>query len=295
MNLQADALREYLARFDIPLADSAAPDTSIGLRISADFFAGCPVMSVLEHGRELAREYINPLIGLRDYQARGLGNTANLPQEVWDDFIRLAGKAYRCYIDADALTLDIDPLTIHDGRLAVVTCAMNVDENALYRQHHFLADLTTESLTARRAREAGLHYIPLKGQIGVVANGAGLTLTAMDVIAHYSEERLHAASFLDMGNTLHVDRIGLALELTLSKPDLRAVLVTLFAKHHCAEAAFALINGLPRTAPPVVVFLSGTDGEHARAVIEGVAHPALLVAGSLREAARRVIHAAGEN
>ncbi len=291
MNVQFDALQTYLSRFDIPVVESAASSLHFGVRITADFVSVSPVIAVFQGSDEIGREYISPLLGLRDYQARNLGNMANLPREHWGEFIRLATNLYRCYTSADALSVQLNPLTLINGEIAAVGCSMRVDESALFRQHHFLAELTDETYHARRGREVGITYLPLKGQIGVLSNGAGLAMATMDMIALYSDNTLLAANFLDIGNDLHVDKLTLALDLILSSPNVRTILITLFAAAHCVNAAQAILGAVQRDTPPIIVFLSGIDSDHGRSLLDGAKHPMLISAGTLREATRRAIHA----
>lgn len=286
MNVSFDALRAYLADFDIPIVERAsATPLQFGVRIHADYINACPVISVMNGSTEIGREYISPLLGLRDYQARNLGNLANLPREYWGEFVRLVTNLYRCYLAADALVLQLDELTALGGRLATTGGALRVDENALFRQNRLADD----------ARHAGVTFIPFKGQIGVLANGSGLAMTTMDLIDHYSDHELRAAAFADIGNTLRLDRLAAALDSSVSHPSARAILVALFAADQCAQAARTIIDALRarQTAlPPVIVFLNGLDNEAGRALLERAQQPKLISATTLREAVRRAIHAA---
>jgi succinyl-CoA synthetase beta subunit len=284
MNVPPDALRTYLASFDIPVVDGAS-SFHFQVRISADLIQACPVIAVLHGSAELGREYISPLLGLRDYQARNLGNLANLPREYWAEFVYLAGNLYRCYLDADALRLQLDGLTDTGGRIAATGCAMQIDDNALFRQRHLLPpdqDYRHE-----------LTFRAFKGQIGVLANGSGLAMATMDMIVHYSENTLRAAAFTDIGNTLRVERVTEALNMILGVPHARVVLVALFAADQCAHTAHTIIEAAHQVeapVPPIIVFLSGLDAEHGRTLIERARSPFLIGANTLREAVRRAIH-----
>lgn len=292
--MNRNALRAYLSRFDIPVVETGQASTStplhFGVRIAADFVSSSPVISVFQGGDVLGQEYVSPLLGLRDYQARNLGNSANLVREYWDEFIYLVANLYRCYLSADALWLQLDDLMVTDDQLVAADCTIRIDHNAWFRQSALFAALDDE--VTQRRHETGITYFPLKGQIGVVSNGSGLAMATMDLIAHYSDNRVRAANFLDIGNDLRVEKLGAALQLILSGGHPRAVLVTLFAAAQCAHAASILIESLPRETPPITVFFSGIDSEQARAVIDRVGSPLLTSAASLREAARRAIRTA---
>ncbi len=292
--MNVNALQAYLARFEIAISAPPTQSTALhfGLRIAADLIAGTPVIAVFQGQHEIAHEVISPLLGLRAYQARNLGNTANLAREYWDEFIQLAANLYRCYLAADALLIQLEALHVSEGRISATHGTLHLDQAGELRKDPLLTEAESTNAPNPRGvtRESGIAFLPLKGQIGVLANGAGLAMAAMDMIAHYSEESAHAANFMDIGNDLRMDKLAAALKLLSDDPQIRALVVMLFGAAQCVVAAQTLI-ALPHPLP-TVVYLSGADSEPARTVIEQAQVPTLMTAGTLREAIRRAVHAA---
>ncbi len=290
--MNVNALQAYLASFDIAIATPTPQSASLhfGLRIAADVIIGAPVIAVFQGQHEIAREVISPLLGLRAYQARNLGNTANLAREHWDEFMQLAADLYRCYLAANALLIQLEALHISEGHITATHCTLHLDQAAEVGQAPELVEVESADAPNFRAvtRETGIAFLPLKGQIGVLANGAGLAMAAMDMIAHYSGDSVRAANFMDIGNDLRIDKLATALEILREETQIRALLITLFGAAQCVTAAHTL-TALDHVVP-TVVYLSGSDTETARAIIERTNSPILLTAGTLREAVRRAIH-----
>ncbi len=303
MIVKEDALREYLHNRQIPIAlnEQILPELSAGARLAlclrADFSSAKPVMYVLDGGRELHGEQINPLIGLREYQARNLANAANLPREQWAELIAVAHRLYGAFIDADAMLLELNPLAVlPDGHLTVLGGKLVIDDYALYRQPTLAAHLLTESPTLAQAHAAGIRYVGLHGKIACLSNGAGLGMAAMDMIAHYSDGEMRAGNFIDIGTDVAPEKLAAGLRLGLADTDVRCLLISLFLSRGAVDTARQVIQAVEdaRSSTPVIVLFLGIDADECRAAVQHADISTLSSASSLREAARRAIHIAGE-
>ncbi len=136
----------------------------------------------------IVREYVDPLIGLRDYNVRNIALAINLDREHWKAFSAIAMGLYQTYVDTDATLAEINPLVINgDGRMVALDGKIDLDDNALFR-HGDLAemrDLDEESPPETEARKYGLSYVKLDGEIGCLVNGAGLAMGTMDIVKHF--------------------------------------------------------------------------------------------------------------
>lgn len=179
-------------------------------------------------------------------------------------------KLYACYCQHDAELLEVNPLAVlSDGRLVALDCKFVLDDSGIKRQPALQGSGTPEPLTdlEERGRDLGLRYIALDGSIGVLANGAGLTMTTMDVIAHYGGE---PANFLEIGGEAYT-LAKPALELVLDNPNVKSLVVNFcgaFARTDVMTEG--VIDAWQALAPDVPVFFSvhGTGAEEAVAMLD---------------------------
>ena len=232
-----------------------------------------------------------PLEGMRAYQARALfqpllGDGALVAQAS-----SILLKLWRLYQDGDCSLAEINPLAITpDGRVLALDAKVILDDNAevRHREWETWRDPDEETPAARLAREKGLSYVKLDGDIGCVVNGAGLAMATMDLI------KLHGgqpANFLDVGGGATSERVTAAFELILSNPRVRAVLVNIFGGIvRCDLIADGIINAVHKVGVkvPVVVRLEGTNAEQARAAL-AKSGLAITPAADLTDAARKVV------
>jgi succinyl-CoA synthetase beta subunit len=236
-----------------------------------------------------ARETIDPFLGVRDYQARNLANSLNLPRETWGVFTQIALGLYRCAVECDAVRAEINPLGLtRSGELLALGGRLVIDDSALFRQPAIAAmrDSKAEYENVAAARAAGIPYVHLSGTIGCIVTGAGLGMASMDMLARYG---LPAACLIDLGSDAPREKISAALRLAM--PDSRAILFNLFAdRSGCEEMAHALLDALDEAAPavPVMVRIAGAGSETAEAMLSAYARPGLLHAPTLREAVERL-------
>ncbi len=246
---------------------------------------------------KIIRTWIDPFLGLRDYQARDIAAAINLPKNFWKDFARIATGLYQTFMDVDASLAEINPLAIvqragkDTPELIALDGKILLDDNALFR-HPDLAemrDLDDETPSETQAREADLNYIQLDGEIGCMVNGAGLAMATMDIIKLFGGS---PANFLDIGGGAQSDRVAKALGIILSDPRVKAVLFNIFGGiTRCDEVARGILAALEQvpTRVPMVVRLVGTNEEEGRALL---ANANMITAQTLAEAAQKAVAAA---
>lgn len=284
------------------LVDEAANiNTEIYLGITNDRGARKPVMMASAAGgveiEEVARVtpekiikvHIDPLLGLRDYQARDIAAGMDLPRENWRSFGQIARNLWRVYQDSDATLAEINPLVITgDNQLVALDGKMLIDDNAMYRQQALgeMRDLDVEAPSEIEARRYGLTFIKLDGNIGCMVNGAGLAMTTMDIIKLFGGE---PANFLDIGGGASSDRVAAALRIILADANVKAVLFNIFGGiTRCDEVARGILAALDEinTTVPMVVRLVGTNSEEGRSIL---ADAKMITAETLADAAKKAV------
>ncbi len=235
----------------------------------------------------------HPMLGLLDYQARELAFSIGLTDgRQARQFAQIATALYRAYIETDASLAEINPLVVlPDGALKALDSKIVLDDNALFRHPDLAAmrDTSDEPEAERRAREAGISFIKLDGNIGCMVNGAGLAMATMDVIKLYGGE---PANFLDIGGGAGKDKVKAALQIILSDPNVKAVLVNIFGGiTRVDEVARGIVAALAeiQTDVPMVARLVGTNEEEGRRIL---AESKLIPAATLAEGAQKVVEAA---
>ncbi len=237
----------------------------------------------------IIRQPVDPQFGLMDYQARDLAFDLGLRRSYINQFVQIVKGLYQAFIESDASLAEINPLVITgDERLLGVDGKIVLDDNALFR-HASLAELRNmqeESPAEREARQAGLSYVKLDGEIGCMVNGAGLAMATMDIIKQYGGE---PANFLDIGGGAKADKVAAALRIILSDPKVKAVLFNIFGGiTRCDEVARGILEALEQvpTRVPMVARLVGTNEEEGRQILASANFPS---ASSLGEAAQTAV------
>jgi succinyl-CoA synthetase beta subunit len=284
------------------LVDEAAQiESEIYFGITNDRAARKPVIMASSAGgveiEEVARltpekiikVHIDPLLGLRDYQARDIAAGIDLPREHWRQFEQIARGLWQAYIDCDATLAEINPLVITgDNKLLAVDGKMLIDDNALFRQAALseLRDLDAEAPSEIEARRYGLSFIKLDGNIGCMVNGAGLAMTTMDIIKLFGGS---PANFLDIGGGASSEKVAAALRIILSDPNVKAVLFNVFGGiTRGDEVARGILAALKevKTQVPMVTRLVGTNAEEGRQIL---ADARMITAETLADAARKAV------
>jgi succinyl-CoA synthetase beta subunit len=232
---------------------------------------------------------IDPAMGLMDFQARNLAFDLGMRRAFIRQFTTIAKGLYRAFVECDASLAEINPLVVTgDEKLLAVDGKIVLDDNALFR-HKDLAemrDVQEEVEAERQARQVGISYVKLDGEIGCMVNGAGLAMATMDIIKLYGAE---PANFLDIGGGAKSDKVAVALRIILSDPNVKAVLFNIFGGiTRCDEVARGIVEALNEvpTEVPMVTRLVGTNEEEGRQIL---AEAQMATAKSLAEAAEQAV------
>lgn len=287
------------------LVDQAADiKTEIYLGITNDRSARKPVIMASAAGgvdiEEVAHKtpekiikcHIDPLMGLQSYQSRDLAAGIDLPREHWRAFGKIASGLWQAYSGSDATLAEINPLVVTgEGKLLAVDGKMVLDDNALFRHPDLeeLRDLDVDQEAEIQAREHGLSFIKLGGDIGCMVNGAGLAMTTMDIIKLFGGE---PANFLDIGGGASAEKVAAALEIILTDPSVKAVLFNIFGGiTRCDLVAKGILEALDevKTDVPMIVRLVGTNAAEGRQLLKDAK---METADTLAKAAKLAVAAA---
>ena len=244
----------------------------------------------------IARLHVDPLIGFQQFHGRRLAYEAGIATDVIRPVGDLLSRLYDTFVAEDAMLVEVNPLLVTgERRVVALDAKVTVDGSALFR-HPDVAGLRAESdedPQERMARERGLTYVALDGNIGILGNGAGLVMSTLDVVAQAGG---HPANFLDAGGGSKAEAIVQAVEVILSNPRVTAVLFNIFGGiTRCDEVAEGLVTAFGQLQPqvPFVVRLDGTNDEQGRAILHRAALPRMRVEATMLGAAARVVVLAG--
>jgi succinyl-CoA synthetase beta subunit len=248
-----------------------------------------------ERPEAIRRLHVDPMLGLRTYHVRELAGT--LPIEAREGAGDVLRKLFGLLIERDATLVEVNPLVqLSDGRIVALDSKVTIDDNALLRQPD-LSELRKEfpiDPVEQRAKDAGLQYVKLDGEVGIIGNGAGLVMSTLDVVAQHGAR---AANFLDIGGGASADTMATSLEVILSDPSVRAVFINIFGGiTRCDVVANGVLEALGRVEAtvPIVVRLDGTNAEEGRAIVAGAAHPRIVSEPTMDRAAAEVARLAKE-
>lgn len=236
--------------------------------------------------------HVHPLLGMQGYQARQLAYGIGLPKEHVSAFTKIAQSLYRAFVDSDASLAEINPLVINgDNQLQAVDGKILLDDSALPRQKELAAmrDPDEDSPTETEAREVGISYIDLDGEIGCMVNGAGLAMATMDIIKLYGGS---PANFLDIGGGAGADKVLAALRIILRDARVKAVLINIFGGiTRCDEVANGIVEAINslNVEVPIVVRMVGVNEDEGRQIL---ADSNLPSANQLSEAVQMAVAAA---
>jgi succinyl-CoA synthetase beta subunit len=245
-----------------------------------------------ETPEKIFKIYIDPMIGLRSYQTTYVAAGMGLPKPMWREFHQVADGLYQSFEAVDASLAEINPLVVTgDSHLLAVDGKLSIDDNALFRQPELveLRDVDEETESERKAREFGLSYIQLDGNIGCMVNGAGLAMATMDVIKLYGGQ---PANFLDIGGGATTESVTAALGIILADPNVKAILFNVFGGIvRGDEVARGIVTSLRKIQSnvPMIVRLLGTNAEEG---MEILAEARMETAVSLTDAAEKAVAAA---
>jgi succinyl-CoA synthetase beta subunit len=238
---------------------------------------------------QIAKLYIDPSLGMREYQIRDIALSIDLPRQFWRPFGEIAFALWKVYVDCDATLAEINPLVITaENHLVALDAKIVLDENGLFRHPELadLRDIDAEDWSETQGRKFGVSFVKLDGQIGCMVNGAGLAMATLDIIKHLGGE---PANFLDIGGGASSEKVAAAMRLILADPNVKAILINVFGGiTRCDEVAKGLITAYDEVKPnvPIVARLVGTNEEIARQILAG---SSLIYADSLVECAEKVV------
>jgi succinyl-CoA synthetase beta subunit len=258
---------------------------------------GMDVEAVAEQDPEAMRMlHVDPLLGFQDFHGRRLAFESGIAADVIRPVGAMLGKLYEVFVAEDATLVEVNPLLITKAREVVALDAkVTIDDNALYRHPDVaeLRDASAEDPQESMAKERGLTYVKLDGNVGILGNGAGLVMSTLDVVAQAGGR---PANFLDAGGGSKAEAITSAVEVILSDEKVTAVLFNIFGGiTRCDEVARGLIEAFEQVQPevPFVVRLDGTNDKEGRALLAEANLPNVHTEATMLGAAEKVVELAG--
>jgi succinyl-CoA synthetase beta subunit len=265
-----------------------------------------------ERPEALARVRVDPLVGVDAAKAVEIADVACFGADVRDQVVDLMGKLWTVFTAEDATLVEVNPLVkAPDGKVVALDGKVSLDDNADFRHedHARFEDTSTGDPLEARAKEKDLNYVKLDGEVGIIGNGAGLVMSTLDVVAYAGEEfavdghSVKPANFLDIGGGASAEVMANGLEIILSDPDVRSVLVNVFGGiTACDEVAngivqaFALLDSRgDEITHPLVVRLDGNNADLGRQILRDAHLPHLEQVDTMDGAARRVAELAAAN
>ena len=247
-----------------------------------------------ETPEKIVKVWIDPLLGMKSYQARKLAYGLNLTGNAFKEAASIFLKMYACYQSTDASLMEINPLILTvDDHIVALDSKFNFDGNALFRQKEIsdMRDLSEEDPMEIEAGNYNLNYIKLDGNVGCMVNGAGLAMSTMDIIKLAGGE---PANFLDVGGTASAETVKNGFRIILSDKNVKAVLINIFGGIvRCDRVANGVVQAVKELGleVPVVVRLEGTNAEEAQTILSksGVS---IIAAVGMKDAAEKVVNAA---
>ncbi|MFC6733221.1 ADP-forming succinate--CoA ligase subunit beta [Haladaptatus sp. DYSN1] len=243
----------------------------------------------------IAREHIDPAFGMHPYQARRAVYGAGVDADVAREVSSILQTLFQLWDDKDASDIEVNPLMVtSDGDVIAADAVMNIDDDALFRQPE-LAELEEEAYEddlERKAGEYGFDYVRLKGNVGIIGNGAGLVMTTLDLVDYYGGE---PANFLDIGGGAKASRVANALDMVFSDPNVDSVVFNIFGGitrgDEVAKGINEALESFDEIPKPVVVRLAGTNAEEGMEILNT---DLVQVEGTLESAVQAAVARAKE-
>ena len=234
---------------------------------------GVDIEAVAENTPELIfNEEVDPGTGILPFQSRKIAFNLGLKGQAFKNMSKFITNLYNAYVKSDASLFEINPvLKASDDKIIAVDSKVTIDENALWRHKDYesLRDLNEENPVEVEARENGLNYVDLDGNVGCMVNGAGLAMATMDLIKLAGGE---PANFLDVGGTADSNRVEKAFRLILQDSNVKAILVNIFGGivrcDRVAEGIVSACQNLDNINIPIIVRLQGTNSAKAKEIID---------------------------
>ena len=284
-----DIAQEYYASFTL--------DRSAKLHLAmVSARGGIDIEQVAQEDPEaIARLHVNPIDGLSIEAARELVERAELAPQARESAAEILMKLYDCYIYGDADLVEINPLVLTtDGRVHVLDAKVTLDDDAAFRHPEWadIEDFGESTERERLAKSKGLSYIALEGTVGIIANGAGLAMSTVDMVSQVGGS---AANFLDVGGGADAEVMAGALEVINLDPSVRSILVNIFGGIvRCDDVARGIVSALEHVdiASQIVLRLDGTNAAAAHKIIDEAASEKIISEPTMLSAARRAVEVA---
>ncbi|HEC08312.1 MAG TPA: ADP-forming succinate--CoA ligase subunit beta [Acidimicrobiales bacterium] len=286
----SDIAEEYYASFTL---DRSAK-LHLGM-LSAE--GGVEIEAVAEENPDaIAKIWVDPVVGLTEEAAAAWVDAANLNPAARDGAVDIVRKLYQAYVEGDADLVEINPLILTpDNRVHVLDAKVTLDANAVFRHPDYEEYDATQSRDEREqaAHAKGLQYVGLDGTVGVIANGAGLAMSTVDVVNQVGG---NAANFLDIGGGANAEVMAGALEVINNDPKVSSIFINIFGGITRGEVvANGIIEALSQVDidSPIVIRLDGTNAEQGREMLAPHLSDRLMLEPTMLDAARRAVALAG--
>jgi succinyl-CoA synthetase beta subunit len=262
----------------------------------------------VEKPEALARIPVDPVAGVDERKAREIVETGGLPEVIRDQAVDLIVKLWDVFTGEEATLVEVNPLVrTPDDEVLALDGKVTLDDNADFR-HRDVHDAYRDSQAAdpleARAKEKGLNYVKLDGEVGIIGNGAGLVMSTLDVVAYAGQRHsgVRPANFLDIGGGASAEVMANGLEIILSDPSVRSVFVNVFGGITSCDAvadgivsALSLLEGRgEELTRPLVVRLDGNNAEEGRRILREAAHRLVEQVDTMDGAAERAAELAGK-
>ena len=247
-----------------------------------------------ETPEKIVKEWIDPLLGMKSFQARKLAFGLRLTGYAFKTACKVFANMYKCYIETDATIVEVNPLVLtDDGRIIALDAKFNFDGNAMYR-HAYIAEMRDEyeeDPTELEASQFDLNYVKLDGNVGCMVNGAGLAMATMDIIKLYGGD---PANFLDVGGIANSETVAHGFKILLSDPNVKSILINIFGGIvRCDRVAQGVIDTLSQinVEVPIIIRLAGTNAEEATKLLKN-AKQDFIITDRLEDAAEKAVNSA---
>ncbi|MEY2459224.1 MAG: succinyl-CoA synthetase beta subunit [Acidimicrobiaceae bacterium] len=287
----SDIAEEYYASFTL---DRAAKK-HLGM-LSAQ--GGVEIEAVAEKDPDaIAKIWIDPVDGLDEKTARTWVEAAKLNPKANDGTVDILLKLYRAYVDGDADLVEINPLILKPtGEVHALDAKVTLDGNAIFRHPDYEQYDATQVRDEREtaAHEKGLQYVGLDGYVGVIANGAGLAMSTVDIVNQVGGK---PANFLDIGGGANAEVMSGALEVINNDPNVRSILINIFGGiTKGEEVANGIVTALGRVQidSPIVIRLDGTNADEGREILKAHLSDSLQMQPTMLDAAKKAVELAGK-
>ena len=287
----SDIAEEYYASFTL---DRSAKQ-HLGM-LSAE--GGVEIETVaVENPDAIAKIHVNPAEGLSEAQCRAWVEAANLNPKATEGAIDILMKLYTAYVEGDADLCEINPLILKPtGEVHALDAKVSLDSNAIYEHPEYAQYDETQPRDEREtaAHEKGLQYVGLDGTVGVIANGAGLAMSTLDVVNQVGGS---PANFLDIGGGANADVMAGALEVINDDKNVKSIFINIFGGiTRGEEVANGIIEAMSRVEldSPIVIRLDGTNAEEGRAILKPHLSDRLMMEDTMLSAAAKAVELAGK-